>query len=270
MSSINDVENAMVNVIGPAMYPNGTSNPSITGNFIAVAPGDFIKSNVDTGLAAGQSFVAVLGINIMTRNTTRLRRAYCDEVINPAQLTLTLSGNTVTVSGAINIGEAAMIIVKGTGYATGVVLGSTFDTIAAALAAQIPNATVLNNVITINGTYDIIARVSTQGTARKILYSQEGLFRVEIISPNATDRNTIGSATEIAFGLNGYYLPMPDLISASIKRLGGDEVNRHELANAFVRNYTFLVEYHTVSVGTFQTITDPYVITTVSELPIPS
>lgn len=259
MSSIDDVQNAMVGVITPAIYPNGTSNPSIVGANVYVAPGDFLKEEIDAGLLLGYSYVEVFAINAMTRSTTRLRRAYVDPVINPPTLTLTTVGNVVTVGGTITAGEAAMVIVHGTGYATKVLLGSTTTTIAAALAALIPGATSVGPVLTTTD-YRTVARVSTQGVARQILFSREAVVRVRVKAPNASKRNTIANAIDLAFGINGYYLQMPDLIAASIKPRSMAENNMMELANLLFRDLLYLVEYHTVEVHTYQTIADPYVL----------
>jgi hypothetical protein len=268
MASLNDVQNAMVNIITPAMYPNGTSSPSITTRKIQVAPGDFLKDNLDIGLAAGESFVAVFAVNGMTRSTTRVRREFVDPVINTAQLTLTVLGDTVTVGGTISAGEAAMVIVNGVGYGAKVVLGSTTTTIATELASLIPGATSLANVVTISNKFDIQAHVSTQGTAREILFSREAIFRARVISPSHDDRETIGNAIDIAFGLNGYYMMMPDLIAASIRPNSIMELNPYELDNAFLRDYLYLVEYHTVSVQTFQSIADGFLEETVDVIPL--
>ncbi len=120
------------------------------------------------------------------------------------------------------------------------------------------------------GIFGLIARVNTAGTARRILYSQEGVFRVRIITPNNETREIIGNAIQIGFGINGYYMPMPDLISASIRNYGHgiEEINKYELSQAFLRDYFYLVEYHTVEVKTYHTITDVTVTTDVGVLPI--
>ncbi len=270
MSTISDVENAMCNIIRPAMYPNGTSQNSIAGAGvnIYVQPGDFLKANLDQDLLAGHIFVSVFAVNGMTRSTTRLRRQDVDQVINAPNLTLTVSGDTVTVGGTISVGEAAMVITGNVGYAAGVVLGSTLDSIASVLAAQIPSATVINNVVTVPNAFDLIARVSVQGTARQIYFSREAVFRARVIAPSNAKRELVGDVIELAFGRNGYYMPMPDLISASIKPNRVMEVNMFELSNATMRDYLFLVEYHTVDVQTYNTITDPYIVETVGVIPI--
>jgi hypothetical protein len=268
MSSLSDVQNAMVNIITPALYPNGTGSPSITGTNIAIAPGDFLKKDLDDGLLAGNSFVAVFAVNGMTRSTTRLRRKFVDAIISTPHLTLTVAGDTVTVGGTINAGEAAMVSVGGVGYSAKVVLGSTTTTIAAALAALIPTATSLANVVTIPNRFDLDAIVSTQGTAREILFSREAVLRARVIAPNHNDREAIGNAIDVGFGLNGYYMMMPDNVAASIRPNRIMELNPYELDNAFLRDYLYLVEYHTVTVQTFQTVANVSINETVNITPL--
>ncbi len=268
MSSLSDVQNAMVAVINAAVYPTGYTNPSIAGVPIFVNPGDFQKEDLDAGLLAGSIYVPVFGVKGMTRSTTRVRRQFVQPIINAPHLTLTVSGDNITVGGTIVANEAAMVIVNGVGYSVQVLIGSTTSTIASALAVKIPGSVAAANVITISGVYDIIARVSVQGTAREILYSREGMFRARVIAPNHALRELVGDAIDIAFGLNGYYMPVPDGIKVSIRPSGIQELNPYELDNAFLRDYMYLVEYHTVYVGTYQSIADTPIDFTVQIPPI--
>lgn len=336
MSTLNDVQNAMVNVITPVIYPNGTGQPSVIGNRVSsfvitnggsnyttatvtisggggigaiatatiangaitsinlvnvigsagfgytqaptvtiigdgtgatatatitsipiyVFAGDPLKLDLDAILKANEAVIAVFATRGMTRNTTRIRREYVDQVIQTATLFLNVSGNTVTVNGSVTANESCMVIVNNVGYAYRALSNDTLNSIASALANLIPNATANNNIITIANTYNIVARVSVPGQARRILHSQESVMRARIITQNNQMRDVLGNAIQIGFGVNGYYLPMPDLISASIKPNDIQEINTYELDLAFVRDYLYLVEYHTVQVSDFQTIAD--------------
>lgn len=338
MSTLYDVQNAMVNVITPIVYPNTTASPSILGSQISsiavgvggtgyttatisftggggsgaiaqatilagaissitvidggygytsiptvvitgngtsasataalsvlpvfVFAGDPLKEDLDAQLAQHQSIISVFAVQGMTRNTTRIRREFTDPLIQVATIFMTVAGNTITISGSVTANEATMAIVNGTGYSYQVLATDTLNTIASSLAALIPTASAVGAVITITNAYDIVARVSVPGTARQVLHSQDSMLRARIITWRAEVREILGAAVQIGFGVNGYYLPMPDLISASIKPARIAEVNTNELALAFARDYLYLVEYHTVQVGTFQTIADPFTLTT--------
>lgn len=343
MSTISDVQNAMVAIITRAIYPNGTSQPSVAGKKVLsiavtaggtlytlpvltisggggygalahaivtngvitsvvmdaagvgytsvptitiagsgsgaifsitlanvdvfIAAGDFLKRNLDDGLKIGNAFVSVFAINGMSRNTTRLRRIYSTPVIDAPTIILTVVDDTITVGGTITVGQSSMAIVNGTGYAYAALLGDTTSIIAAALAAQIPGATVAGNVITVLGVFDIEARVSTAGTKRRILHSEEGMFRARVIASSHQVREALGNALQIGIAEHGYYMDMPDGISASIRPNKISEVNANELADAFVRDYVYLVEYHVVQIETFHTVADAYSLTAVSLLP---
>jgi hypothetical protein len=349
MATIDDIQNAMVNVITPVLYPNGTNNPSIVGSIVSnitidnagsnyttatitfsggggtgaqadatidageivaititnpgsgytsaptvtisgdgtgatataiiiarkiyVYAGFPLKQNLDADLAAGDINIAVFAQKAMTRNTTRIRDLYASPIVQSATIILDVVDNTVTVNGSVTVGQVSVAIVNGVGYAYMAQADDTLNDIAAALAALIPNATALNNVITISNAHDIEARVSVPGTMRRILQSEESLFRVRVIVPTAyqTIRELIGKNIQLAFLKlePRYYLGMPDGISASIRAKGIDEVNTYELDLALVRDYLYLVEYHTVDVEEFQTIADPYQNNTVSNLPVP-
>lgn len=343
MSTLNDVQNAMVNLIDAAFYPNGDLQPSAAGSTItqivvntpgtgytqatvsiaggtgAVAfanivnggiasislqdggctftgapavtimgdgmgatataivlpitvytyAGDPLKQNLDAQLKARNIInIAVFEANGMTRNTTRFNRRYELPIINLATLTLAVAGKTVTVGGMITANESAMVIVNGTGYAHKVLSNDTVNTIASALAALIPGASAVNNVVTIPSAYRLIARVSTQGTARRILHSQESIVRARVIAPTNSMREWAANTLQIALGENDYWLTMPDSVNAFIKPKGIQENNQYELSQSFVRDYLYLVEYHTVQVGTFQTVADVALDEGVQQLPL--
>lgn len=349
MATIDDIQNAMVNVITPVLYPDGINNPSIIGSIVTGATitaaganyttatisfsggggsgaqaiaeidngeiaaiiitnpgsgytssptiaitgdgtgatataniaarkiyiyaGDPLKQNLDNDLRNGDINIAVFAQKGMTRNTTRIRDLYADPIIDAATIILDVVGNTITVNGSVTAGQVSVAIVNSIGYAYMAQTGDTLNTIATQLASLIPNASALNNVITINNTYDIQARVSVPGTMRRVLQSEEGIFRVRIIVPTAYQaiRELIGKTIQLAFLKlePRYYLEMPDGVSASIRAKGIDEINTYEFDLALMRDYLYLIEYHSVDVEEFQTIADPYQNTTVSNLPIP-
>lgn len=231
---------------------------------IPVYAGDPLKNDLDTDLRAGNVVhIAVFATRGMTRDSTRLRRDYIGDVLDTPTFILDVSSNTVTITGSVTVGQACMILVDGTGYSYAALSTDTLDTIASALSALIPGASALNNVITIPGNPDIIGRVSVAGKSRRILHSFESLMRARIIAPSNLLRDVIGSAIQIAFATLGdksgyvdYYLPMPDLVSASIKPNAVTEVNTYELDLAFVRDYLYLVEYHVVQTAQYQSIAD--------------
>ena len=266
MATLDDVQNAMVDTITPALYPNGVMSPSIAGVDIFIYPGDPLKENLDADLKAGKIHVSIFAMKGMNRNTTRLPPESADYLIDSATILVTVSGNTVTLGGTVTTGQAVMIIVAGTGYAYAALSNDTLNTIASALAAQIPGASALNNVITITSSFDIQARVSVGGSARKIVYSQESMFSVDIITPSQPLRETVSRVIDLLF--SSRYLLMPDNIAASIRRNTINEFNKYELALAFERQYIYKVEYHSVAVERYQTITDPYIIKDVGFLPL--
>jgi hypothetical protein len=348
MATIDDVQTAMVNVITPALYPDGTSNPSIVGSILSdititnagenyttatlsfsggggsgaqaiatisdgeiaaitttnpgsgytsapsiiitgdgtnaaatavIAPRNIyvyagfpLKQNLDADLAAGNINVAVFAQKGMTRNTTRIRDTFADPIISDATIILDVLNNTITVNGSVTVGQVAVAIINGTGYAYMAQDGDTLNDIATNLADLIPNASAVNNIITINDAYSIEARVSVPGTMRRILQSEEGIFRVRVIVPTAYQsiREAIGRAIQLAFLKlePRYYLTMPDGVSASIRAKGIDEINTYEFDLALVRDYLYLIEYHTVDVEEFQTIADPYINASVQNTPI--
>lgn len=270
MASLLDIQNAMVQTITIAVYPNGTASPSIINKDVFIYPGDPIKSQLDSDLLAGKAHIAVFPDKAMTRNVTKYRDQFADAQIDDATIFLNILNNTVTVNGTVTVGQVSMIILNGVGFAYSAQQGDTLNTIAAALANMMPGASVLNNVITISDVKTLQARVSVLGSMRRILNTYESIFRARIIASSYPDRETLGNAIVLAFAkLNPrYYLAMPDGISVFISLNTTQEINSFELDLAFNRDYLFLVRYNTVDVEQFQTIADPYQNITVSNLPI--
>lgn len=266
MATLDDVQDAMVDVIDAAIYPDGDDNPSILNKAVYILAGDPLKLDLDSYLAIQTPVIAVFAQKGMSRNTTRVRNEFADSIIDLATIILTINNNTITLTGTPTANQAPMIIYNGSGYAYKIQTGDTLNIIATHLANLIPGATALNNVITLTNVNSLEVAVSVEGYMRKILASHEGIFRARIYSSLPGDRKILGKAIEDAFAKLDppYYLSSPDGISSSVRPRGIDEVNIYELDLAYVRDYLYLVEYHTVDIQKFHTITFPYSINSVS------
>src|SRR5277367_674177 len=88
MSDIADVLTTLVNIAEGVVYPNGPTQPSITGTDIVIYPGWPMSSDLDSALAAGKTHISVFP-KPEERNTTRYREKY--KVTRRPAPTLTLT-----------------------------------------------------------------------------------------------------------------------------------------------------------------------------------
>jgi hypothetical protein len=274
------VKNGGANYTSPTVTITGngtgaTASATLYQPAVYIYAGDPLKADLDADLKSNNINIAVFETKGMTRNSTRFPRlSWLGQDIDTPTITPVVLNNTITITGTPTPGQAVMAIVNDVGYSYKILNGNTLNSIATALGALIPNSSVLTNVITIAGAYSVIARMSVPGRSRRLLHSQESQLRARIIAPNNALRNVISDAIQTGIAVNAledeadsYYLPMPDGIDASIKPKGIQELNQYELDLSFVRDYIYLVEYHTVQVQTYHTIANAYIVETVGVLP---
>lgn len=266
MSSILEVETKIKDLCISTLYPNGVNNPSIANVYIAIGVGDPEPKKLQADLAAGNANVSVKALPGMERNTTRFPRQYITISINDPTITLTIVGtNIVTVSGTISANQTCMVIVNQVGYAYAVTANDTLNSIAAALAAQIPTAIASGAVITIANAYQLEARMSTQGTTIRELKRQEHIICIYIRAPNYALREAIAEPLNIYFAALDF-LPMidhPRIIYKSLRTT--DDIQKTQI---YQQELMYLVEYPTVATEIFQTIADVGQNITVNTSPI--
>lgn len=259
MADISDVQNTLVTLVANAVYPNGTSQPSVSGSDIRIFAGWPIPANLDADLAAGKANVSIYATNI-ERVTTRFDMSWQELSINTPTLTAIVdsSGTRVTIGGTAATSQSVMIILNGTGYAYAVQINDTLNSIATNTAALIPGATVSNNVITVSNAYSLIARIGVTGTGIRELKRQERVFWIITWAPTPSARDIIASAIDVALSatirialLDGYY--------ARLRYIGTTPTDDIEKENLYKRSLSYAVEYATTQTETEYSVTDPYV-----------
>lgn len=246
-----------------ACYPNGTSQPSVTGKQISIESGFPIRSQQDADLIAGFSHVYLYPTD-KERVVTKFERTFQPMQQSAATITLTVSGQTVTVSGTISTPQAVMIISNNIGYGYQIQSGDTLNTIATNTALLIPGASSTGNVITIPASYSLIARVATNYTAATEISRVERIFNIYVISPNPVDRSMILDAIDVNFKQN-YRLTLPDNFTGMVfynNTILHDELEQYRAYKGWLG---YMVQYPTTLTQNFTTITDPFVITDAGE-----
>lgn len=204
MADETDVSNTLVSLITAALYPNGTSLPSIAsrgtlGPNIITLPSP-VQCKIFRGfpttqqqtdaIRGGYVNVSVFARNGVERNVSRY-------IITPVPLsppvhtiTAIVVGNTITIGGTVSIPQAVLVLV-GQFWVTsyGVQANDTLTSIAAGLAAlinaQYPGTTSTGPVITLplNLAGRIIARIAGQGQTITETKRQERAFQITVWAP---------------------------------------------------------------------------------------
>lgn len=250
MADLSDVEQALVTLIAQTMYPNGTAQPSVANVPCVVYAGWPTASRLDDDLVAGKVHITVFP-RPEERNTTRYSTEWQQLSLNTATITLTISGQTITVGGAMPAPFTAhnvMAMVNGKPYVYAVQAIDTLTSIATALAALI-NADVTASsagaVITIPAPARIsAARVGITGTAIREIRRQERTFQITIWADTPAHRDAVSQPIDVALTV-AQFLTMPDTTGARLIYKGSPVSDAQEKANLYRRDLLYSVEYAT-------------------------
>jgi hypothetical protein len=183
MADLAEVETAIVSTIAAALYPTGTSNPSAISAPIRIYRGWPNAVALDADLLAGTVNVSVFSESGMTRNVTRyLLDAFQTAIVAPT-VTATLAARAVTIAITIAAPGNVVGVQFGAGamaaaYAYLIQPGDTAATVAAALAAKVPGATVAGAVITLPSGLDAAAVAMVPQPVATEVRRQEQSIRV--------------------------------------------------------------------------------------------
>lgn len=256
MADLSDVENVLVATCAAALYPNGTGSASAAGVAVTVIAGWPIPAQVDAVLAAGNALVSVFPMPGMDANTTRFAADMQPQTAVPAaKLTLAVAGNQITVGGAILAGEAATALVNYRPYSYAVKVTDTAATVAAALAALIPNATAAGSVITIASVFDIRALVSVPVLMQAEVARQSRVFLVSAWCPTPAVRDAVIKAIDVALKQQSRIV-MPDNTYARMIYRGTLQTDEMAKQRIYRRDLRYEIEYVTTATETDNTVTN--------------
>jgi hypothetical protein len=253
MSDLSDVLSALAAIVGQTVYPNGTNQPSLTGNLVFIYPGWPSPAKLDQDLAAGNVNISIFPKN-EERNTTRYPTD--QQVTVPANptLTATISGQTVTIGGTNN-GQAQNIAinVNGTPYVYAVQPTDTLPGIATAFSILTGGANT-GPVITLPPTARILsARVGAAATVAAELKRQEKVFMISIWANSPQIRDLLAGPIDTALaGIEN--LTMPDGYAARLIYKNTTQTDGLQKENLFKRDLNYSVEWATTKAGTAQQV----------------
>ncbi|OYV96080.1 MAG: hypothetical protein B7Z62_08895 [Deltaproteobacteria bacterium 37-65-8] len=195
----------------------------------------------------------------MDANTTRFLNEEPAQLSVPvASLTMKVSGNTVTVGGAIKAGEAAFIGVNHLPYSHQVLASDTLGSIAAALAAIVPNASAAGAVVTVGGNvFELQAAVSMVAAMQQEIARQKRVFMLTTWAPTLASRDAITQAVDVAFkAIPGRRILLQDSTYGILIYRGTLQTDDLSTRRIYRRDLRYEVEYATTQQSTANTITN--------------
>ncbi|MFC6520130.1 hypothetical protein ACFQAT_10455 [Undibacterium arcticum] len=139
MADLTDVGSALVALIAQTVYPNGTGQASVANTGVRIYQGWPNPQQLDADLKLGICHVSVYP-RTEERNVTRYSKDWQQLSVNTPTLTLTISGQTVTVGGTVppaNNPQNVTVLANRQPYIYAVQVADTLTSIATALATLI-------------------------------------------------------------------------------------------------------------------------------------
>jgi len=249
VADLTDVQDALVALIAAALYPNGTDQPSAVSVPVIVYAGWPQASQLDADLAAipagnGRIHVTVFATKT-ERNTTRYPTTPQDATVVDPTLTLTIAGQTVTIGGTVFTPQNVALLIDKLAYTYAIQANDTLDSIAAALAMQIPGASSAGHVITIaSGSIIRAARAGGSGTSISEVRRQMRLFQITIWADTPDNRKAVAKLVDPMLS-NQEFITLADGTGARIIYQSSCDDDMPQKANAYRRDLLYQVEYAT-------------------------
>jgi hypothetical protein len=196
------------------------------------------------------------------RNTTRYPRDWQEASIATSSLSVTVSGQMVTVGGSMPspfTAHVLSLIVDGQVYPYQVQPTDSLASIAGALAslvgAQVSGVTVAGAVITLPGSARLSAsRVGVTGSTTRELRRQERQFRITAWADTPEHRAAVASLVDVTLCATDRF-DLPDGYSARLRYHNSIDGDGQQKANLYRRDLIYSVEYATTQSDTATQVT---------------
>lgn len=262
MADISDVETALKNMAGAAVYPNGYGQPSITGKPITVFRGWPNPSDLDASTIADNAMVSVFTIPGSSGGSV-FQILDKDYMVVPPVHGMTISSianSAVNVMGAPSPGEYLTIIVDGKhSYSRyGTDLPTILNLIAADAVVDYPGV----SVFALGGsslpfwtgatgggiqfpTDRIQAHIGAPATRGKVTHRQRIQVAVTAWAADPADRDIISAAVDAAIKAVNR-LTFPDSSQGLLFAARSVQVDKDQSTSVYRRDLIFSIEYATL------------------------
>lgn len=260
MADQSEVSNVIAAKVAATVYPNGTASPSIANAVIKIYPGWPVPNILQQDINAGGAHISVWALPTERKIGSELGRPYRVISTGEPPIIATVSGQQVTLSGAVSLPTNVYFLIDGVGYHYPVQAGDSLTSVATAMASQIPGASNAGPVISIPDARTIIARTGGVGMASRELRRQEKDFQITVWAPSPQMRTLIGPAIDSALSEESN-VSLGDFVPAYILYKRQFDTDASENYLVYRRDLIYTVNY-----ATTQTIAAPQVIAPVMNI----
>lgn len=252
-----DVMDVLAGMSAQAIYPNGTGQASVAGTPVITYSGWPTRSRLDADLAIGKVHVTVYA-RPEEKNTTRYMTQTQSVPATTPTLTLSASGQVVTVGGAMPSPFTAhnlAAFVNGKPYLCAVQQADTLTSIATGLAAlialDVAGTTSSGPVITVAAGAKIGAlRVGTSGVGLREVSRQERRFQITVWADTPDHRKAVVRPIKELLA-DSHFITLPDGTAGRLIYVGGGGPNDNpQDAKLYRHDLFYSCEYGT-------TVADP-------------
>lgn len=277
MADISDITTYLKAAALAAVYPNGTTQPSVAAMDVRVIEGwpepqlldldmagkTLIGSLNDVPITRPGGVCATVSVFPMLGMTVTPYQIQDDTfTISPPVygLTATVVNGVINVSGIPAVGEYLSVIAdRAYAYsANGVSAAAIIASLAASFAANYSGVSSTASTLTIPYGFSLTIRQGGQGTLGKVVHRQKQSIMVTVWAPNHTVRATLASAIDVALK-SKITITLPDTSQAVVIYSRTNVIDDKQVATIYRRDLIYDVEYATVQQFA------GFVITTVNE-----
>lgn len=255
MADLTDVQNAVVGLLAQALYPNGTADPSATGDATIIYAGWPQASQLDAdlaGLSNGRGGRVHVSVFPMTGETLQpaYSNAWAPLSQQAATVTLSIAGQAITLGGTVIVPQNVAVLAGGQAYTYAVVAGDTLTSIATALAVLIPGASSSGPVLTIpDGVKVAAARAGGSGVMQRELQRRKRPVQVTIWADTPERREACARVLDVALAAVEF-VALPDQTGARLIYQTSHQIDATQKANLYRRDIIYSAEYSTTQTQT--------------------
>lgn len=250
MADLADVSDTLAALIAGSLYPNGTSQPSVTGVEYAVYPGWPAPNCLTDAIKAGKVHISVFPLD-NERNTTRYNEEGPELRRNDKTITATVDGNVITLDGTVTTPQTVAALVNNQTVAYAVQNGQTLEQIAAGLATLITNAVIpassVGRVITVPNATRVGAGVGVRGEKARYLRHQDRQFMVTIWAPNHALRVATAKVVDPMLERLDWIM-LPDLTHGRNIHVAMRDSDEAQEVSIFRRDIIRSIDYPTIDI----------------------
>src|SRR5581483_1561098 len=269
MADIADAMDAIYGFVLPAVYPNGTSSPSVTGNPITVGEGWPLAEDIDAAMKSTppRALVTIFAPGV-TANPVQVLDSW-GVIAYPVHglTTATNSDGSVTISGTPVVGEyVTFVLDHKVAYSVAAVAGDTAATMAAKIAAAVAvgyaGTAAIGATVTVVGYHALTVRIGAPATLGQKVWRQREEIIVTVWASDPAVRTQIAKPVDLALK-NNLTFNFADTSRAILTYSRTLTVDRQMKLGEYRRDLVYFCQFDTVNtipayeVTSFEITLDP-------------